>query len=102
MGDKILKAARSLEVRPDEHGVVRFRIANITDGKDIIVQNIESMLSQMVAKRPSGAKMPYWQHLRISAEGLPALRIDKNDLPISNRGKRLVAYFLVETTGHRC
>merc|ERR1711920_211791 len=71
-------AGNTLEVRTSgtgTNGKIRVPVAQLTMGKQKIVDNILGLFQAMADKRPDGAKAPYWDRASIKSSRSPSIKI---------------------------
>jgi len=75
------KMGSTIEVRTAMNGLIRLPVAQLSLGKQKIVENIRSLWQSMVDKRPQGAKQKYWTSVFVKSTVSPPVRISLADMP---------------------
>jgi large subunit ribosomal protein L1 len=76
---KQLKAGR-IEFRVDKFGNVHATVGKLSFKKEQLVENIRTLLDQIIRLRPSSAKGQYVQNVSISSTMGPGIRIERTAL----------------------
>lgn len=69
------------ELRNDRNSQVQCIVGKLSFGKQKLMENIQSLLDQMVEKRPAGAKQTYWKQIFVGATQSPSIRISSEAFP---------------------
>ena len=74
--------AGKIEVRTDKYGVVHSVVGKASFDASALSENIQTLVSRIVAMKPSGAKGQYFQKMVVSSTMGPGIRIDKATLGV--------------------
>ena len=76
---KQLKAGR-IEFRVDKHGNIHTVVGKVSFGPDQLIENVKTLMDQIVRLKPSSAKGQYVRNVTISSTMGPGIRLDRSAL----------------------
>jgi len=80
---KVWSEGRTLEIRTGARMLISVPFGRQSQGKEKLLENVRSLLDQMAASAPAGAKnqKDFWARMYIMAHGGPSIPIDPSDWP---------------------
>jgi len=75
------KKGGTVELRNDRDMAVNCIAGKVSFGKQKIVENVRSLLEQMVEKAPEGATSDYWKVIRMKSSMSPICKIATSEFP---------------------
>lgn len=76
---KQLKAGR-IEFRVDKYGNIHAIVGKVSFGQEQLIENVKTLMDQIVRLRPASAKGQYVRNVTISSTMGPGIRLDKSAL----------------------
>ena len=76
---KQLKAGR-IEFRVDKYGNVHATVGKASFAQDQLLENIKTLLDQIIRLRPTSAKGQYLRNITLTSTMGPGVKIDRNDV----------------------